>query len=200
MDILHKTCSVCGKKFDTPRSNPRKTCSPECAFAVRSKAHKGAVSKNRIDVAGKTYGELTAIRYVGDRRWLWRCSCGKEVEIALKNVRNGKTTSCGHTRTEKATERRSESMGDYQGTRISILKSSSSGKTRSNNTSGCTGVIVRHNVGMDVFIARITVQGKTINLGAYRSYDDAVYVRKQAEAKHFGKLITEYEESAKVKN
>lgn len=54
----------------------------------------------RIEVAGETYGKLTVL---GDhenptlkRRHVWcRCECGKELAVALSNLRNGHTKSCG---------------------------------------------------------------------------------------------------------
>jgi len=57
------------------------------------------------DITGKTFNELTAIKQVDTyisksnyrfARWLFRCSCGKEIIAFAGNVRNGKTMSCGH--------------------------------------------------------------------------------------------------------
>lgn len=52
-----------------------------------------------IDITGQTFGELTAIKflYSKDKKqwWLFKCSCGKEVEKRKSDVRNGKTSSCG---------------------------------------------------------------------------------------------------------
>lgn len=57
------------------------------------------------DLTGQTFGELTAIKKVcggreqnrnGRVKWLFRCSCGKEVIAMAVNVKHGKTKSCGH--------------------------------------------------------------------------------------------------------
>ncbi len=55
----------------------------------------------RVDIAGKQFGKLTAIRAVGMRggylSWLFRCECGKERELPCKNVIyvSSKQKSCG---------------------------------------------------------------------------------------------------------
>ena len=57
------------------------------------------------DLTGQTFGELTAIRKVDEdkvngkksrTKWLFRCSCGKEIVAMAVNVKHGKTKSCGH--------------------------------------------------------------------------------------------------------
>lgn len=48
-----------------------------------------------IDITGKKYGNLTAIKKVGCDRWLFRCDCGKEKEIKKSRVVGGNSKSCG---------------------------------------------------------------------------------------------------------
>lgn len=48
-----------------------------------------------IDICGKKYGKLTAIKKVGSDRWLFRCDCGKEKEIKKSRVLEGRSKSCG---------------------------------------------------------------------------------------------------------
>lgn len=52
---------------------------------------------------------------------------------------------------------------------------------QSNNTSGVKGVSKRRNK----WRARITVEGKTLALGTYEEFDDAVKAREEAERKYF---------------
>lgn len=56
----------------------------------------------RIDLSGRRFGALTAIRPVSaddtaDHRpgWLVRCDCGREKVVNGSNLRRGKITSCG---------------------------------------------------------------------------------------------------------
>ena len=52
-----------------------------------------------LDVTGDRYGRLTAIRFAysknGNRHWEFLCECGQTKVIALRDVRNGHTRSCG---------------------------------------------------------------------------------------------------------
>lgn len=59
------------------------------------------------DLTGQTFNELTAIRQVENQtgkrvKWLFKCSCGKEVEALPINVKRGFTKTCGHARKSKA--------------------------------------------------------------------------------------------------
>jgi hypothetical protein len=51
-----------------------------------------------IDITQHVYGRLTVLkRVVSDsrNRWECRCSCGNKVTVAVKELRNGDTKSCG---------------------------------------------------------------------------------------------------------
>lgn len=49
-----------------------------------------------IDITGQKFGEWTVLEYVGERKWLCRCSCGKEEVKRSNSIRTGKSKSCGH--------------------------------------------------------------------------------------------------------
>lgn len=49
----------------------------------------------RIDISGKKFGRLLAIRFVPPEGWLCKCSCGKSKVIRGSHVRYGITKSCG---------------------------------------------------------------------------------------------------------
>lgn len=57
------------------------------------------------DISGQQFGELTAIKKVKSiraksgcviTRWLFKCSCGKEVTASIQNIKSGGIHSCGH--------------------------------------------------------------------------------------------------------
>jgi len=48
-----------------------------------------------VDITGVKYNQLTAIKYLGHLRWLFRCDCGVEKSILAKHVKSGVTKSCG---------------------------------------------------------------------------------------------------------
>jgi len=48
-----------------------------------------------IDLTGKKFGRLTAVQYLGDKRWKCLCSCGKFSKPFGHALRSGETNSCG---------------------------------------------------------------------------------------------------------
>jgi hypothetical protein len=50
------------------------------------------------DITGKKMGKLTAIRYLGKRKWICQCDCGniKTVETAFFNAGHVKSCGCLH--------------------------------------------------------------------------------------------------------
>jgi len=59
-----------------------------------------------LDLTDQTFGRLTVIRFGpyhpenGRIRWLCKCTCGNEVLVMAKELRNGHTKSCGCLKTE----------------------------------------------------------------------------------------------------
>lgn len=51
-----------------------------------------------IDITGKSFNELTAVKCINskNRIWLWKCSCGKMCTARKNDVTSGKKKSCGH--------------------------------------------------------------------------------------------------------
>lgn len=47
------------------------------------------------DLTGKQFGLLTAIEYVGNRRWKCKCSCGNTTVVQATKLKSGHTRSCG---------------------------------------------------------------------------------------------------------
>lgn len=63
-----------------------------------------------IDIAGRRFGRLVAVKWIGrsrrgQRLWRCECDCGKMVEVGLSALRRGHTRSCGCLRNDKAAER-----------------------------------------------------------------------------------------------
>lgn len=49
-----------------------------------------------IDITGQTFGEWKVISYAGNRKWNCVCSCNKEGVVSGRDLRSGKSKSCGH--------------------------------------------------------------------------------------------------------
>ena len=64
-----------------------------------------------IDLTGKVFGHLTVVSRAdndkwGGARWLCRCECANFTVVAGKDLRRGKTASCGCLRKERAKHRK----------------------------------------------------------------------------------------------
>lgn len=77
-------------------------------------------STNKLeDLTGKQFGELSVIKYIGDRKWECRCSCGKIVNILAQQLKSGSTRSCGCKSYELLKETLINKYGDTVPTRVS---------------------------------------------------------------------------------
>lgn len=92
-----KVCPICGKSFETHKSE-QKYCSRRCVAAWR-----------RENLIGKRFGKLTVIKlsYIEGKisKWLCKCDCGNEKEILAKNLKKGRTLSCGCLAKQKRLEK-----------------------------------------------------------------------------------------------
>lgn len=51
----------------------------------------------RVDLTGQQMNEWKVLKYLGDGKYLCRCSCGKEKEVSGYALKKGTSKSCGHT-------------------------------------------------------------------------------------------------------
>lgn len=70
----------------------------------------------RVDLTGKRFGRMVALRYEGNRKWLCRCDCGNEKVVFGLDLRQGKTQSCGCLQRERTSEANRRHYG--KGTRL----------------------------------------------------------------------------------
>lgn len=57
------------------------------------------------DLTGQKFGRLTAVEYLGGRKWRCKCDCGNIVDVFTNNLTRGNTTSCGCFNKEVASNR-----------------------------------------------------------------------------------------------
>lgn len=85
----------CGGEKEVPAAYLRNGHTKSC----------GCLNKEHMDIAGRRWGRLTAVRPVGHEEipgtgkrravWLFRCDCGTEKEIPASQVKHAGTRSCG---------------------------------------------------------------------------------------------------------
>lgn len=75
--------------------------SQSCGCLARELSRKRARNGNRrVDIAGRRFGMLVAIRPVGSKsnigvQWLCRCDCGNNTIVPTNQLNSGNTRSCG---------------------------------------------------------------------------------------------------------
>lgn len=189
---MKQVCSICGKKFELGWK--RMTCAaPECYQAQRQITRQSKPKNplgNGEDLTGRKFHRLEVLEPVGSHRgnlfWKCRCDCGKITNVAAFRLKNGTTKSCGCLHKEsmlRAAKIATEKDAVY-GTHPGNL---CTGKLRSNNTSGVTGVWYHKQSGK--WQARIKFKKQTYYLGSHETIEEATRVRKVAEEKMHGELL-----------
>ena len=173
----------CGREVTVRTANLRKGNTRSCGCDRPGPRLEGS---NCLDLTGQRFGKLTAVEPMGKTghtyKWRCRCDCGGECFAAVANLRNGHTGSCG---CENSAAPR---ITIVDGTCVELIRNN---PLRSNNTSGCTGVVWRKKIGR--WSADIGFKGERHFLGLYDRFEDAVRARKEAEAKYFGSFLAEYD-------
>jgi len=149
----------------------------------------------QLDLAGQQFGRLTAIRPTEKRSqrsiiWQCECSCGENSEVRSTDLLGGHTQSCGCLQAERAVEVANdlaEKVG-VERTKLNALTM----RVPTNNTSGVRGV--SWDKESQKWRVSIGFQGKTINLGRFESYEDAVAARKAAEDKYYKPMLEKYKD------
>lgn len=81
-------CS-CGKERVVTADNLLRGVSTSCGHT--------RFAKRRNDLTGQRFAHLTVMHLVSMSQPIWhcRCDCGREVDVAARNLKYGHTTSCG---------------------------------------------------------------------------------------------------------
>ena len=149
-----------------------------------------------VDLTGKKFERLTAIKKDEDRKnhWICKCDCGNIVSVLDFYLIHGKTKSCGCYRADRA-RKHLEKIRDItnkankelslDGTRISALKQ----KVSSNSKTGIKGV---KKIDGGKYTAAIKLRGKTKHLGTFYTIEEAKKARKEAEKVYFQPIIDKY--------
>ena len=87
-----------------------------------------------LDLTGKRFGSLTAVRYVGKRGgesiWECKCDCGGKTESSTSNLTGGLSTSCGCKRKKTCSDRMKRINYKHGGTNTRLFRIWSGIKTR----------------------------------------------------------------------
>lgn len=92
----HCKCD-CGRETDVVTDNLINGRTTSCGHHLKNK-------DQFIDISGRTFGYLTAIKYVGGNKWLCKCVCGNYTIKDSQHLRRSDTISCGCKEPKKWTE------------------------------------------------------------------------------------------------
>ena len=81
----------------------------------KSCGHSSNTLKN---IEGKSFGEWTVTKYLGNGYWECLCSCGNIASVSGYDLRNGKSTNCGHVGYSKLSHKNSEQRNKLEGKQI----------------------------------------------------------------------------------
>lgn len=169
--------------------------SKSCGCIVKEmliERNTGKVSPKRLDLTGKRFGNLVALEfaYTKNKRTFWKCKCdcGNIAEVDRGFLRSGATTSCGCVGSKNinkcmVAQRQNELREQTNLSQLSNVPFKS-------NTTGRRGITF--NKKKQVFVARITFQGKRFYLGSFKDFDKAVIAREEAEEKLFNPILEKY--------
>lgn len=151
-------------------------------------------------VLGKKFGRLTPIKRInfdeGYSRYLCKCDCGNEIEVLGSQLLAGYYKSCGcyhkegykHFKDIKDLGTKKLQSNRVDGTSLYGMQT----KTPINNTSGVKGVSYIER--LHKYRAYIQIKGKQINLGYYKTLEEAAEARKEGEKKYFEPIIKKYKD------
>ncbi len=177
-------------------------CGKEC-LAVGSRLTRGEKKSCGCiayppmqDLTGKVFGRLTVLRREeqknGTGYWRCRCECGRETVVRYLYLISGHTKSCGCLQKEKIVD----NLRLVDGTSVTILETMKD-RLLASNTSGYNGIY--WNKRLQKWTAQITFKRKTYYLGSYGRIEEAVKIRRSAEAMHDDFLEAYYAEHPKKK-
>ena len=97
--ILWKCACDCGNTVLTSKTSLKEGKTLSCG-CLQKDIMKEQGRKSALDLTGQRFGKLTAIRPTEERRrkfvvWECKCDCGNTAYVTSKNLKTGKTRSCG---------------------------------------------------------------------------------------------------------
>lgn len=141
---------------------------------------------------GDRFGRLTAIRPTEQRSakaviWECLCDCGETVFVRTTSLTSGHTISCGCVKRELDEEKDFREILTYtDNTCIEFAKDISKPRSTTSPDTGVRGVVLKDGK----YQAHIFFRKKRYYLGRYSRLEDAVEIRRKAEAR-----VAEYVEA-----
>lgn len=196
--ILYECKCECGNTCYVPKCNLKSGHTKSCGC---TRQEKFAILKEsqKLDLTGKKFGKLTAIKQVGKDKhnfyiWECKCECGNVINVISISLTSGNTKSCGCMLKVNLEVQRSKNS--VENTNVAALKNLLKNNKSKVTKSGVKGV------GWDKrknkWRTYIMFQRKFYHLGYFADLKDAIKARKEAEEKIFGGFISWYDSMNKM--
>lgn len=101
-------CLVCNAEKEIDSYSLKNSGGPKCTACT------GKSAKGRIDLTGKQFGQWKVLEYAGDRKWKCQCSCGVIKAVSGSDLRNGKSTNCGHLTNRRLEDLTGKKFGEWE--------------------------------------------------------------------------------------
>lgn len=178
-------CMRCGKDF--VRSGQELYKYGMCGSCLKADRDRKRVEAAEKAFIGKRFGSVVVIG-IGDVLYgkgqtaICRCDCGKEFKTPIAHLKTGNTKSCGHDSEKNLDAGRG--MDLVEGTTFSSVNQTR--KRNKNNASGVTGVSQFHSgANAGKWRAYIGFKGVRYELGIYKTMEEAIEARREAEEKYY---------------
>lgn len=94
--VVWKCCCDCGGEIEVNTKRLTRGTITNCGCIPKTTVRNGPFAE---DLSGRVFGELTVLERAESRggrtRWKCRCKCGKETVVTARNLKAGRTKSCG---------------------------------------------------------------------------------------------------------
>ncbi|MCI1986053.1 MAG: alcohol dehydrogenase [Lactobacillus sp.] len=153
----------------------------------------------RFDLTNQRFGRLVVMQYAGcakngNARWLCACDCGRTITVDGYRLRHGGITDCGCCRREELQKQSCEKTatkaenGDPGNLLIRDHVNLGSLTVRSSkNHSGVIGV--SYDKASATWGARLTVRGKLVLNKRFKTIEEAIQARREAERVYVEPLL-----------
>lgn len=176
-------CPVCKKEKWMRADNVKNAKSCGCGW--------------KLDLTDQRFGRLTVLEkaenYKNLTRWLCKCDCGNTKIVVTEYLRSGRVKSCGCLRKQAGAEQAKKIKQIFDkkylkdGTNLAII--SKTEPTQDNET-GVRGVFFDKRSGK--YVAHLIFKGKCVLRKRFKTFEEAVKARKEAEEKYYKPILDKY--------
>lgn len=158
---------------------------------------KSCGCERKLDLTGQRFGRLTVVEkaenYKNRTRWLCKCDCKSTTIVRTEYLRSETVKSCGCLRKQTGAEQAKKIKHLFNkkylkdGTNLAIISKT---KPTQDNETGVRGVFFDKHSGR--YVAHLIFKGKYVLRKKFKTFEEAVKARKEAEEKYYKPILDKY--------